>query len=190
MNIILTGVNNRNLNQQLKTYLTHLGSTTIQEAKDPDNLLRMARKNSPQLIIFDPGSFGPQGLQVGKIITREKISPIIFIVSQGIYRQTIEEIINKEAYASTYLVPPFSQEQLRIAITTTLAAFKKINELENKIIKLNESLAERKKINQAKELLIKQKGWTEPQAHRYLQRQSMSTGKPLKVIAQEILNQY
>jgi response regulator NasT len=188
--LVVISIQSKELNKQIKNYLNQMGSTSIQEAKDADNLLRLTRKQSPQLIIFDPGSFGPNGIQISKVLTREKIAPVIFVVTQPIFRQAIEDIITKEAYASTYLMPPFSQEQFRIALTTTLASFKKINELEQKIIKLNETLAERKKINQAKEILIIKKGLTEPEAHRFLQKKSMETGIPLKTIAQKIINEY
>ncbi|MFZ7101836.1 MAG: ANTAR domain-containing response regulator [Peptococcaceae bacterium] len=187
--LIVLGIQNKELTKQIKSYLNHMGSTSIQEAKDGDNLLRLARKQFPQFIIYDPCTFGPNGIQISKIITREKVAPIIFIVSQPIYRQAVEDIISKEAYASTYLVPPFSEEQFRIALTTTTASYKKISELEQKIIKLNESLKEKKKVGQAKELLMNKKGMTEPEAHRFLQRKSMETGVPLKAIAQKILNE-
>jgi len=184
---IVLGIQGKELTKQIKNYLIRMGSTSVQEAKDADNLLRLTRMQSPQLIIFDPSSYGPNGIQISKIITRGKIAPIMFIVSQIIYRQTIEDIINKEAYASTYLTIPFTEEQFRIALTTTTASYKKITELEQKIIKLNEALAEKKKITKAKEILINKNGMTEPDAHRYLQRKSMETGTPIKTIAQKII---
>ena len=113
---VVLGIHCKELTQQIKSYLNHMGSTLVQEAKDADNLLRLARLQSPKLIIFEPGSHGPNGIQISKIITREKISPIIFIVSQLIYRQAIEDIITKEAYASTYLTTPFTEDQFRIAL--------------------------------------------------------------------------
>lgn len=186
--LVILGVQNNNLTKQVKSYLNRLGSASIQEAKDGDNLLRLARKQSPRLIIIDPYAFGPNGIQVSKIITREKVAPIIFIVSQPIFRQAVEDIISKEGYASTYLVTPFTEEQFRIALTTTLASYRKISQLEQKIIKLNDTLQEKKKITQAKDILINKKGMTEPEAHRFLQKKSMETGVPLKAIAQKIIN--
>ncbi|KJS82055.1 MAG: hypothetical protein JM58_15880 [Peptococcaceae bacterium BICA1-8] len=186
----MLGIQGKELSKQIKSCLNHMGSTSVQEAKDADNLLRLTRLQSPKLIIFDPGSYGPNGIQIGKIITREKIAPVIFIVSQAVYRQSVEDIINKEAYASTYLTTPFTEEQFRITLTTTIASYKKITELEQKIIKLNEALAEKKKITQAKEILINRKGMTEPDAHRYLQRKSMDTGTPIKTIAQKVIYDY
>ncbi|MFZ5945936.1 MAG: ANTAR domain-containing response regulator [Bacillota bacterium] len=187
---IVLGVQGKDLAKQIKSCLNHMGLTTVQEAKDADSLLRLARMQSPQLIIFEPGSFGPNGIQISKFITREKIAPVIFLVSQVIYRQTIEDIISKEAYASTYLTIPFTEEQFRIALTTTIASYKKICELEQRIIKLNETLAEKKKLTQAKELLMARKGMSEPEAHRFLQRKSMETGIPIKTIAQKVINHY
>jgi len=189
MGIVIIGIQNQGLSQKIKSYLNRLGSNQIQEAKDPDSLLRLARKTLPEYIIFDPGSYGPNGIKASRVLTREKLAPIIFIVSENFYRQSIEDIINKEAYALTYLILPFSEEQLRIAITTTLAAYKKIIELEKKVIKLNKTLTENKRIKEAKELLIKKKGWTEPEAHRYIQKQSMDTGKPMRIIVEKIINE-
>ncbi|NLT95668.1 MAG: ANTAR domain-containing protein [Clostridia bacterium] len=189
MGIVLVAIKEQQLNQKVKSYLSTLGLGQIYEAKDTDNLIRLARKILPEYIIFDPGSFGPNGLKASRILAREKIAPIIFIVSEVFYRSSVEDIINSDAYALTYLTVPFNAEQLRIAITTTIASYKKIIELEKKVIKLNEKITEQKKIKEAKELLMKKKGLTEPEAHRYLQKQSMDSGEPIRKIAQKIIDE-
>lgn len=187
---IITSFNNPELRKLIKGYLVKMGEMNINEAENPENLLRLVTKQKPKLVIYDPNSFGAKGLQVGKTIAREKVSPILFIVSNPIHRPMVEEIIHKSPYATTYLLTPITQELFRIAVSTTLISFKKITELENKIITLNEKIQEKKKIAQAKELLIRANNWTEPQAHRFLQKRSMDTAQPLKVVAMKILQEF
>ncbi len=50
-----------------------------------------------------------------------------------------------------------------------------------------EALAARKTVDRAKALLMKNRGMSEPEAHREMQKQSMNRCKPLKEIAEAIL---
>lgn len=49
-------------------------------------------------------------------------------------------------------------------------------------------LVQQTQINQAKRLLMRERGISEPQAHRLLQQRSMQSGKPLHEVAQELLH--
>ena len=44
-------------------------------------------------------------------------------------------------------------------------------------------------IDKAKEILACTRGFTEPEAHRYLQRMSMESGKKLEAVAREIIDE-
>lgn len=173
--------------EKTKNFFTHSGAKILAVPESPEQLLRAARKFSPELIVFDPSSFGPAGLQTAKLLAREKVAPLLFVVSNIRFKSGIEDIIEEEAYASTYLVPPFHNEQMHIAVTTTMIIYRKLQKLEKKIIDLNRKLKEKDIIEEAKKMLIGKMNCTEPQAHRYLQKKSMERGESVKKIASMVI---
>lgn len=58
---------------------------------------------------------------------------------------------------------------------------------DNKVIKQTRNPEDRKYIDMAKELLMKNKGMTEPEAHRYLQKTGMDTGTSLVETARMVI---
>ena len=80
------------------------------------------------------------------------------------------------------LLMPFRAEEL-IAATGNLLS----ESLRKKKRKPSRSPEEQKKINQAKQVLIEQRGMSEPEAYRYLQKTSMDTGRSFLETAEMIL---
>ena len=189
--IFLLGIMNKLLVRQVKSYLDALGADSIKEAYDPESLLRSARSLNPALIVMDPGSFGAAGLQAAKVLVRERIAPVVFVLSPSCsFSSAIEELIYKEDYASTYLVTPLLDTNFRIAINTTLANFQKLGELKKKVDGLAEELGNRKILNKAKRLIMEDRNFSENEAHHYLQRLSMNRSEPLVLIAKKVIGYY
>lgn len=82
----------------------------------------------------------------------------------------------------------FTKEEVNIV--QTLANYAAIavgsSQLIEEVTKLKETLETRKLIERAKGILMKQKGMSEEEAYRFLQKKSMDTGKPMKEIASAI----
>lgn len=55
------------------------------------------------------------------------------------------------------------------------------------LIATKDALETKKLVDRAKALLMKHKNYTEEEAHRFLQKKSMDSGKPLKEIAQAVI---
>lgn len=117
------------------------------------------------------------------------MGPLVFIISNKRLVKPIEEIIEKDGWGASYLTTPLSFEVLRVAVKLITQSYKKIVELENKLLEVNEVLAEKKKINIAKELLIKNRQLSEPEAHKLIQKISMKTGKSVKVVSEKIIKE-
>ncbi|MEM3063218.1 MAG: GAF and ANTAR domain-containing protein [Nitrososphaerota archaeon] len=82
----------------------------------------------------------------------------------------------------------FTKEEVNIV--QTLANYAAIavgsSQLIEEVTKLKETLETRKLIERAKGILMKQRGMSEEEAYRFLQKKSMDTGKSMKEIASAI----
>lgn len=175
--------------QNVKAGLKQMGFTQIIETDDLENLLRLTHSLKNSLVIFDPSEYGTNGVRVSKVLAREKMGPLIFIISNKRLVKPIEEITERDSWGATYITTPLNFETLRVVVRMMIQSYKKILELEKKLLEVNEVLAEKKKINIAKELLIKQRQISEPEAHKLIQRISMKTGKSLKVVSEKIIKE-
>lgn len=83
----------------------------------------------------------------------------------------------------------FSKEEIDILQTIANQAALAIENtrLFEELIVTKESLETKKLVDRAKALLIKHKGFSEEEAHRFLQKKSMDLRKPIKEIAQAII---
>ncbi len=176
--------------QNIKAGLKQMGFTQIIETDDLENLLRLTHSLKNSLVVFDPSEYGTNGVRVSKVLARERMGPLVFIISNKRLVKPIEEITDKDGWGATYLTTPLSFEVLRIVVRMMTQSYKKIIELENKLLEVNEVLAEKKKINIAKDLLIKNKKIAEPEAHKLIQKISMKTGKSMKVVAEKIIKEF
>ena len=183
-------LNNKVLFQNIKAGLMQMGYTQIIEIDDLENLLRQTHSLQNSLVIFDPSEYGTNGVKVSKVLARAKTGPLVFIISNKRLVKPIEEITESEAWGVTYITTPVSYDLLRIAVKTISSSFRKVNELEKRLFDVNEILAEKKKINRAKELIVKNKGITESEAHRLIQKISMNTGKSMKTVSEKIIRQF
>lgn len=175
--------------QNIKAGLKQMGFNQIIETDDLENLLRQTHSLKNSLVVFDPSEYGTNGIRVSKVLARERMGPLVFIISNKRLVKPIEEIIEKDGWGASYLTTPLSFEVLRVAVKLITQSYKKIVELENKLLEVNEVLAEKKKINIAKELLIKNRQLSEPEAHKLIQKISMKTGKSVKVVSEKIIKE-
>lgn len=181
---------NKSLVQTIKKSLAQMGIIQVIESDDPEKMIRQVHSSPGALIILDPSEYGTNGIRVAKVLAREKTGPIVFIISNMRLMKPVEEIIEKESYAATYITTPINYDVLRVAVRTTMISYRKIHELEKKLVDINELLAEKKKINRAKELLAKNKNLQEAEAHKLIQKISMNTGKSMKMVAEKIIREF
>jgi len=66
----------------------------------------------------------------------------------------------------------------------------RLRQLEKKSLSIEEKMAEIRLVNKAKWFLISELSMSEPEAHRYIEKQAMDTRRDRTEIAQEVLENY
>jgi two-component system, response regulator PdtaR len=168
----------------LREMLTNLNYLVVGEVGDGQSAVNLAREVKPDVVIMDIKMPDMDGIEAAKILTREKIAPVLLLTAYS-QRDLVDRA--KEAGVVGYLVKPFREQEVVPAIEIALARFSEFSELEKQVGDLRETLETRKLVDRAKGILMDTQGLTEHEAFRKIQKMSMNTRKPMKEIAEAIV---
>jgi AmiR/NasT family two-component response regulator len=172
------------IRMDLREMLTNLGYLVIGEVGDGRSMANLARELRPDVVIADIKMPDMDGIEAAKILTEEKIAPVILLTAYG-QRELVERA--KEAGVVGYLVKPFQESDLAPAIEIALARFAEFRTLEKELDDLKQALETRKLVDRAKGILMDTQGLKEAEAFRKIQKMSMNTRKPMKEVAEAII---
>ncbi|MEL6830929.1 MAG: ANTAR domain-containing protein, partial [Pseudomonadota bacterium] len=88
---------------------------------------------------------------------------------------------------SSFVIDGLEVGRVRPVLEIALERFRMIRALQTELEKSQERLAARKTVEQAKGLLMQHRAMTEQQAYKTLRDMAMRQGKPLKIIAENII---
>ena len=172
------------IRMDLREMLSNLGYLVIGEVGDGRSAVNLARELRPDLIIMDIKMPDMDGIDAAKILTEEKIAPVLLLTAYS-QRELVSRA--KEAGVAGYLVKPFRESDLSPAIEVTLARFAELGALEKEVGDLQTALETRKFVDRAKGILMDTQDLTEAEAFRKIQKMSMNTRKPMKEVAEAII---
>lgn len=168
----------------LKKMLEDCQYDVVGEAGDGAKAIEMARTLKPDVAILDIMMPEMDGIDAAKIITDEKISPVLLLTA---YSQL--DLVNraKDAGVYSYLVKPFKEADLMPQIEVAIARWEAFLKIEEQASDLEDKLETRKSVDRAKGILMDQYGLKEQEAFRRIQVQSMNTRKSMREIAEAII---
>jgi len=168
----------------LKNMLQDCGYDVVGEAGDGLKAVEAARTLNPDVVILDIKMPELDGIDAAKIITDEKIAPVLLLTA---YSQL--DLVNraKDAGVYSYLVKPFKQVDLMPQIEVAVARWDAFLKIEEQANDLEDKLETRKSVDRAKGILMDQYGLKEQEAFRRIQVQSMNTRKSMREIAEAII---
>ena len=168
----------------LKKMLEDCQYDVVGEAGDGAKAIEMARTLKPDVAILDIMMPEMDGIDAAKIITEEKISPVLLLTA---YSQI--DLVNraKDAGVYSYLVKPFKEADLMPQIEVAIARWEAFLKIEEQANDFEDKLETRKSVDRAKGILMDQYGLKEQEAFRRIQVQSMNTRKSMREIAEAII---
>ncbi|MGB5933504.1 MAG: response regulator [Anaerolineae bacterium] len=168
----------------LREMMESLGYLVVGEAGDGTSAVNLARELKPDIVIMDIKMPGMDGIDAAKILTEEKIAPVLLLTAYS-QRELVQRA--KEAGVAGYVVKPFREQDLEPAIEVALSRFEEFKTLEQEVEDLKEALETRKLVDRAKGILMDIQGLSEAGAFRKIQKMSMDKRVPMKEIAKAIL---
>ena len=168
----------------LKEMLEEEGYSVVAEVGDGQQAVDRAKELVPDLVILDIQMPVLDGLSAAEQIASARIAPVIVLTAFS-QRELVERA--RDAGAMAYLVKPFSKNDLVPAIEVARGRFAEMAALDGEVRTLEERLAARQAVEKAKGRLMAERGVTEADAFRWLQRTAMNERTSMKALAERIL---
>ncbi len=165
--------------------LTEEGYEVVGEAGDGEEAVKLARELEPNLVIMDVKMPKMDGITAAEIIAEERIAPIVMLTAFS-QRDLVERA--RDAGAMAYVVKPFGASDVVPAIEIAMGRFQELKAIEDELVSLEERLESRKIIDQAKGILQKDLGLTEPEAFRWIQKTAMDLRKSMRDVAVGVIS--
>jgi response regulator NasT len=172
------------IRMDLRELLEKSGHEVVAEARDGEEAVALAARETPDLALLDVKMPKLDGIDAARRILAETPMPIVMVTAYG-----EQELVSRavEAGVFGYLVKPFRESDLLPAIETARARHEELATLREEAESLAEALAARKAIERAKGLLMEREGLTEQAAFARLRKASQISGRPLKVVAEALI---
>jgi AmiR/NasT family two-component response regulator len=127
---------------------------------------------------------GLDGLSAARQIARDPGTPVVILTAHG-HPNLIEQAV--EGGVVHYLLKPVTSPSLHAAIQVAVARSREVKTLRDNVNALELTLRERKVIERAKGILMTRRNMSEPEAFRFLQRQSQDRRMAMAKLAESIV---
>ena len=114
-------------------------------------------------------------------------SAVLLLVKNDLHDGIHEQVAE---YGVFTLSKPLSKTTMSYALSWLESARERLRQFEKKSLTIEEKMAEIRLVNKAKWLLISQLSMSEPEAHRYIEKQAMDRCVTKWTIAEEIMKTY
>lgn len=138
------------------------------------------------MIINSPLSDG-SGLRLATDIAEQRNTIPLLLVKGEEYPDMLDRTIRNGVYI---LAKPLTRATTAVALAWMAASRERIRVTEKKELSFEEKMGEIRVVNRAKWLLISELNMSEPEAHRYIEKQAMDRCIPRRQIAEEIIRMY
>jgi two-component system, response regulator PdtaR len=168
----------------LKEMLEEEGYLVAGEVGDGASAVDLAQRLRPDLVIMDVKMPGLDGISAAEQISAERLAPVVILTAFS-QRDLVKRA--SDAGAMAYLIKPFTRADLVPAIEIAVSRFQEITALDSEVAGLRDRLEVRKLLDRAKGLLQADRGITEAEAFRWIQKTSMDRRMTMRAVAEEVI---
>lgn len=181
---ILIAEDNDLVSLTLEEQLKGLGYDVIAIARTGTEVVNLAVRLKPDLIIMDIRMPELEGTEAAARIRDQYPVPIVMLTAYA-DKETIRKA--EAAGALAYLVKPVNENELPPTINIALARFRELQSLRSEVVDLQDSLEARKLIERAKGILMQRLALSERDAYERLRQRARDKRAKMKDIAQAII---
>lgn len=163
------------------------GYTSLETAVSTLEVKNLLAKQEYDLAIINTPISDSNGLDLAVYIADNTKAGVILLIKAEALQKVSTVLTQKGVFC---LPKPLNKQLFCTAITMWQAAKKRLIGLEEENTKLKTKVEDIKLIHRAKCILMECLNMTEPQAHRYLEKQAMDMRESKRRIAEQVLNTY
>ena len=141
----------------------------------------------PDIIIINSPLSDEFGHELAETAAMNTSAGIIFICSSGVFEEMSDKLTY---YGVTVLSKPVSRQVMANAVKLVYENKMRLTGIKKENSSLLTKIDEMRLINRAKSILMKYLRFTEPQAHKYIEKQAMNTRHTRKEVALHIIETY
>ena len=168
----------------IKALLKPSSFSPVTVAANAGEAKRLLISTPYDIIIIDAPLSDEFGYELAANLASETPSGILLLVRNENYEQIANRV---ESYGVFTVAKPITQLSFYHSVKLVVATRERMRALENKNINLQSKMDEIRLVNRAKWVLIERLSMTEPQAHRYIEKQAMDLRTSRREVAQSII---
>jgi len=143
---------------------------------------------APGILLTDFEFFGINDIEMLRVIAEDDICPVVIVVTEEEREMLGSDIEYSESIH--FIQKPINRAAFISSLDFIIKNIEKIDSLEREITDLKKVLETRKTVDRAKAFIIKKFGFSEEQAHKFLQKKSMETRTPIRRVAEDIIKDF
>ena len=145
---------------------------------------RKLLRNTFDIVITDPPLPDEFGTELALDITSETRAGVLLMVRSDLFATTCRKV--EDAGVLT-LAKPVSKNDFYTALKLITATSARLLNEEKKTRRLQDKLEETKLVSRAKIILMEKMKISEPEAHRYIEKEAMDSRRTRKEVAEKII---
>jgi two-component system, response regulator PdtaR len=181
---VLVADDERQVAAGLQGQLEALNYDIVAVVDDGHRAIEVCRRTLPDIVLMDIEMPGLDGLSAAREIANDPGTPVVILTAHG-HPNLVDQAVQDGVIQ--YLLKPVTSPALHAAIQTSLARARDLKAEREKVNELQLTLRDRKLIERAKGILMTRRHLTEPEAFRFLQRQSQDRRMPMAKLAESIV---
>jgi two-component system, response regulator PdtaR len=181
---VLVADDERQVAAGLQGQLEALNYDIVAVVDDGHRAIEVCRRTLPDIVLMDIEMPGLDGLSAAREIAHDPGTPVVILTAHG-HPNLVDQAVQDGVIQ--YLLKPVTSPALHAAIQTSLARARDLKAEREKVNELQLTLRDRKLIERAKGILMTRRHLTEPEAFRFLQRQSQDRRMPMAKLAESIV---
>lgn len=168
------------LGQSLQT----LGHEVVADIAVDSNLLAAVGAHNPDVLMIQCDRPGDALLSQLRELMLDSPMPVVLFTSEDNH-----EVIRRAVRAgvSAYVVDGLSERRVGSILEVAIARFSETEKLRRELADTRANLVERKAVERAKGILMKQRGFDEPQAYHALRKMAMDRNLRIGEVAENVI---
>ena len=171
----------------LKPLIAEQLSGQVIDAASAAEARRMLLDQRPDIVIINAPLPDESGTRLAIDASSGKPVACLFLAPAAVYDNMDHTLAARGIFV---MQKPTSSVVLSQGLRWLVSAREALRGMEVKTISIEEKMEQIRIVNRAKWVLIEQLQMSEPEAHRYIEKQAMDTGSTKKAIAERILAVY